>query len=1411
MSIKKRIFALLLSLALLVSSVPLAVIAGGIGGSVQFPSVPLPPSVSIPVNTPLGDLQYEFDFDTLTAKVIDCAETVTAVSVLEKIMYGNYEYTVTEIGENAFAGCASLTSVVIPDSVSVIGAGAFSGCTNLDLLSLPSLVCAIGDNAFPAEMVLQVKKDSFAHEYALSNEISFTFLSTLEWITLPTKTEYYQGSSESLDLTGAKLLYTDSNGVSTELVPGVMEVNQIGSTKFGGLDETARTEAILATFSAAGVKSVRIRYGGLDVYYDITVYTTTGMTYIYNSTVGTATLINFTDTTAKTVVIPPTVTSDGVSYTVTGISQAGQSSQRNGFRGKTNLTEIVLPDTLEYIGWRSFYNTNITSMVIPAAVTEIAGEAFSQCDDLESLVFEEGSRLTTFGTKVFYKCYSMLSIDLSDTLLTALSDYLFQGAKSLSDVKLPDTVASIGTGAFSPQNPASETPNRVPLRSLVLPASLTTIGAEAFLDCRFLKQVDFSKAANLSNIGASAFEGCALLKEVVLPENDTAFTFGGDAFAGCASLTYFAVPDGTTAIPTVDRGFFDECTSLRIVSLPDTLTQVPALAFSGCTALSTVILPWTTQGSIEAGAFDSVAALRLFGTVGGVVESFADATDGITFCELSGSNVLAKAFYSSNLDLQHSISMNYYVEKLLLDAVGFVPVEGKEDLQLRLNFAFENNIVNNDGTSARNSGAISPSGVSDGFYIFTLEDVSPFRMTETITSVLTYGSFSGPASEANETSVVAYCVSLMNRYPAPTDGSTDYYRNLKNLVVDLTKYGTASQQYAIQVSGEATAQILQSTPLPTAVLEEGTSEEVLTLYGLNNSEIDPYEDVTDPNARLVLSPNATWFGASLYLMETVTMRLRFGTDLNVSDLCAVIEDENGKILGTVPGSEIEAGTNGDYYVNYSGLSVTQMRTPVYITICSGSTPVSNTLCYSIASYASNYTDDTTVIGNLIRAMMRYGDAAKTYGRLISDIDPATWVEQLLALPIATDDMTSEERRELVTEFFKLQLSFQWTPNTDVEYVMTAEKDRAIYLPTGRVYSGLTYATDGGNIYKALDYYDPETGILDVEAMGDNFLNIIASNCSNAVAGAWARLANALTIYTTEQFTPKNGALIVGDYVYPNGVNPSSLSSIYSVGTDAIITHNGLDVMYDSLAQAQPGDGLISTVGVHVRMVYENHPVYVNGEIDPDQSYIVYLDQPADGASGTRSDVYTQSNGVVVQGLGGAPFNGGITNVKLTYNELLDLETAYIPVTIAELHASDCDCSEGTGGHCRYYDATSSTIEAAEAWIVQTGSQVTYAKKSEEQIADFTPLTVEALSREIVCSNYIMSNIFVTVRDADGNEVLSYDPHVSTRNRTTNLSLEEVIFEELLAPFADGMHTVEISVRSSTGETVHALTAKLLAS
>lgn len=56
--------------------------------------------------------------------------------------------TLRVIGEDAFAGCASLRGIFLPQGVAVIGEGAFAACGSLEAICIPGTVHAIGSNAF---------------------------------------------------------------------------------------------------------------------------------------------------------------------------------------------------------------------------------------------------------------------------------------------------------------------------------------------------------------------------------------------------------------------------------------------------------------------------------------------------------------------------------------------------------------------------------------------------------------------------------------------------------------------------------------------------------------------------------------------------------------------------------------------------------------------------------------------------------------------------------------------------------------------------------------------------------------------------------------------------------------------------------------------------------------------------------------------------------------------------------------------------------------------------------------------------------------------------------------------------------------------------------------------------------------
>ena len=119
------------------------------------------------------------------------------------------------------------------------------------------------------------------------------------------------------------------------------------------------------------------------------------------------------------IVIPRTLTYDGVAYTVTAIDHLA-------FFNCPNLTDVVIPETVTTIGNTSFKNcTSLTSITIPNSVTSMGMYAFQNCTSLTDVVI--GSGMTSIGAMAFNGCE-----DLDRGTITCLA-------------QVPPTIASQNT------------------------------------------------------------------------------------------------------------------------------------------------------------------------------------------------------------------------------------------------------------------------------------------------------------------------------------------------------------------------------------------------------------------------------------------------------------------------------------------------------------------------------------------------------------------------------------------------------------------------------------------------------------------------------------------------------------------------------------------------------------------------------------------------------------------------------------------------------------------------------------------------------------------------------------------------------------------------------------------------------
>lgn len=312
---------------------------------------------------------------------------------------------VTEIGSNAFKGCTKIKYVNIDNDsmLTSIGEGAFSGCTKLNSINLEN--CSM----------LETIGNSSANNTTEENGVFYN--TAISEITIPASVTSVDGYSFSqcqdlvnviieenskINVFGKGVFYGCTSMESINIENCKEDSIKVGESLF------EKCTALKTLNVPSGFKSVRFICRGCKSLESITFEQNTNITSGYDTS-------GILDNDCKVVEV-------------------------------LDLTPFVNLEYIDNWGIRGGMNT----VMIPKSVKTLNTGAFSDCPNLNVVVFEQGSQLTTIlGSEAFARDKMLTSIDLSDTKITSIPTTCFKDCVILETVKIPSTVESIESNAFN--------------------------------------------------------------------------------------------------------------------------------------------------------------------------------------------------------------------------------------------------------------------------------------------------------------------------------------------------------------------------------------------------------------------------------------------------------------------------------------------------------------------------------------------------------------------------------------------------------------------------------------------------------------------------------------------------------------------------------------------------------------------------------------------------------------------------------------------------------------------------------------------------------------------------------------------------------------------------------------------------
>ena len=511
-----------------------------------------------------------------------------------KLASASFPTSIESFGANAFAGCTSLTSIVLPKNIQEIGANAFANCSKLATIEVfGDTPATLKTGVFPSSVAKIYVKPSLVATYKTAwaeykdkivgfTEYSITYnlnggtnsaknISSFTKIDVPIK--LYDPTKENADFLGWYATSDFSGEKVTEITTASnvtlyarwdrkMTITYVLN---GGINSSANLSTItesMLPYSLMPASKQGYAFVGwfideglseqttaISAFGDITIYAAwewvdPNLVFTLNS-----------DGTAYSVKAKSTNISGQISIPATFKGKPVNEIEANAFENCSKITDIFFTSSIQTIGSSAFYNTEIityTNASSGANICEVKGlpvtsgswKYAEKLDNSLIIVKYLGSSSTVSVPNL-----------INEKIVKNIHSYCFSSKDKIQSITIPNSVISIGSGAFSGCNGLTK-------------VNITDLAA-------WFKITFDNEYANPLNYAHHLYLNNTELTEITIPNSIT--KINNYALCGASSITLITIPSSVTSIGSYA---FSNCSSMQRIFIPRNVTVIENYSFN---------------------------------------------------------------------------------------------------------------------------------------------------------------------------------------------------------------------------------------------------------------------------------------------------------------------------------------------------------------------------------------------------------------------------------------------------------------------------------------------------------------------------------------------------------------------------------------------------------------------------------------------------------------------------------------------------------------------------------------------------------------------------------------------------------------------------------------------------------------